>query len=119
MMRRSLPALPAFILTGVLLLWVGALHADPSFHFTAINFPGAALTNAQGTSPGGDIVGTYTDALGKQHGFLFSNGNFTSIDFPAAVGTVARSINPGELNLGVSALAQEKSMDECRRPLCS
>ena len=47
MMRRSLPALPAFILTGVLLLWVGALHADPSFHFTAINFPGAALTHPQ------------------------------------------------------------------------
>jgi probable HAF family extracellular repeat protein len=71
-----------------------AVQADPPYHFTSIDYPGAVLTNAQGISPGGDIVGYYTDNTGKQHGFLLSNGNFTSIDFPGATLTNARGIGP-------------------------
>ncbi len=90
-MRRSWPVL---IMLGVVLLLVGAVHADPPFHFSSIDYPGAVLTNAQGISPGGDIVGFYTDTLGKQHGFLLSNGNFSSVDFPGATLTNARGISP-------------------------
>jgi probable HAF family extracellular repeat protein len=91
-MRRSWPVLKTF---AAVLLFVAAVHAGPPYHFTSIDYPGAVLTNAQGISPGGDIVGAYTDTSGKQHGFLLSNGNFTSIDFPGAVATTARGINPG------------------------
>jgi uncharacterized membrane protein len=90
-MRRHRPLL---VIIGAALLLVGAVHADPPNHFTSIDFPGAVLTNAQGITPGGDIVGTYIDTSGKQHGFLSSNGNFTSIDFPGATVTVARGIAP-------------------------
>ena len=90
-MRRSWPSLIVFC---AVLLLVRAIHADPPFHFASIDYPAAVLTNAQGISPGGDIVGTYIDKSGNQHGFLLSNGNFTSIDFPGATVTFARGISP-------------------------
>ena len=90
-MRRSWPVL---MMVGAVLLLVGAVHADPPFHFSSIDYPGAVLTNAQGINPGGDIVGFYTDSSGKQHGFLLSNGNFSSLDFPGATVTLARGIAP-------------------------
>jgi hypothetical protein len=33
------------------------------------------------------VVGTYNDPAGNQHGFLLSAGNFASIDFPGALDT--------------------------------
>lgn len=80
---------------GAVLLLASASGAGPSFQFSAIDFPGAVLTNAQGINPGGEIVGTYRDMAGKQHGFLLSGGNFSSIDYPGAIATDARGINPG------------------------
>lgn len=88
-MRRYWP-----ILTMAVLLLVAGVRAAPAFQFRPINYPGAVLTNAQGISPGGDIVGTYIDTSGNQHGFLLSNGNFSSIDFPGATVTFARGISP-------------------------
>jgi hypothetical protein len=38
--------------------------------FTAIDFPGAASTQAWGINPSGDIVGIYTTADKSTHGFL-------------------------------------------------
>ena len=41
-----------------------------------------------GPSPKGDVVGIYTDAANKTHGFLLtSKGVFTTIDYPGAVNT--------------------------------
>ena len=65
----------------------------------------APMTSAIGVNPSGDIVGTYKDAVGGQHGFLFSNGVFSTIDVPGSlVGvsgtlpTAARGINaPGDI----------------------
>ncbi len=76
-------------------LLLGAASAAGQAAFSSIDFPGAVLTNAQGINPGGDIVGFYNDTLGKQHGFLLSEGNFTSIDYPDAMNTSARGISPG------------------------
>jgi uncharacterized membrane protein len=89
-MRRTWPV---SMMVGAVLLLVGAVHADPLFHFSSIDYPAAVLTNAQGISPGGDIVGTYVDTSGNQHGFLLRNGNFSSIDFPGATVTFARGIS--------------------------
>ena len=91
--------------------------AAQSFNFTTIDVPCskevptscpngiARQTVANGINPAGDIVGVYTDGVGKQHGFLLSGGQFTTIDFPGAlagvVGTLptsANGINPaGEI----------------------
>lgn len=62
--------------------------------FTSIDFPGASLTLAWKINSRGDITGTYIDASGIIHGFLWSAGAFSSvIDFPGAVGTEAFGIN--------------------------
>jgi hypothetical protein len=86
--------------------------AAQSFSFSTIDVPCptcpggiARRTAIGGVNPAGDIVGTYTDAVGKQHGFLLSGGQFTSIDVSGSlVGvtgslpTVARGIGPsGEI----------------------
>ncbi len=79
-----------------------------SFTFTTIDVPCsdcsggiADSTTAFGINPAGDIVGTYTDAAGGQHGFLLRGRQFTTIDVPGslvgATGTLptaARGINP-------------------------
>jgi probable HAF family extracellular repeat protein len=41
---------------------------------TPLDFPGAILTNAQGINAQGEIVGFYTDAAGRTHGFVQSGG---------------------------------------------
>ena len=55
--------------------------------FTAIDFPGAATTQAWGINLSGDIVGNYVSADKSNHGFLKSRGQYSSIDFPGAAYT--------------------------------
>ena len=62
--------------------------------FTAIDFPGAASTQAWGITLSGDIVGFYVSADKATHGFLKSRGQFSSIDFPGASFTEANGISP-------------------------
>src|SRR5882724_10995648 len=62
--------------------------------FTAIDFPGAASTQAWGINPGGDIIGFYVSADKATHGFLKSRGEYSSIDFPGASFTEANGISP-------------------------
>jgi len=85
----------------------------------------ARRTAIGGINPGGDIVGVYTDAVGKQHGFLLSGGQFTTIDVPGAlVGatgtlpTIARGINPsgkivGQFTAPVNSSAPMDSPEYC------
>ncbi len=61
----------------------------------------AARTALSGINPAGDIVGNFTDGVGRQHGFVLSNGRFFTIDVPGSlVGvtdtlpTIARGIGP-------------------------
>jgi uncharacterized membrane protein len=42
-------------------------------NFTAIDFPGSHATLAFGINARGDIVGSYHDASGKEHGFLLNH----------------------------------------------
>ena len=64
-----------------------------SVMFTAIDVPGATLTNIQGINHQGDVVGTYVDAAGQQHGFLRSGSQFRTIDYPDGHLVLARGIN--------------------------
>ncbi|HEY6944254.1 MAG TPA: hypothetical protein VI431_03870 [Candidatus Acidoferrum sp.] len=105
-MQDNMRKLLFTLLAGLLLFTTRS--AAQSFNFTSIDVPCSACpggiarrTALGGINPAGDIVGTYSDAVGKQHGFLLSRGQFTTIDVPGAlVGatgslpTVARGIGP-------------------------
>lgn len=60
----------------------------------SFDYPGAISTSAMGINPAGNIVGGYQDSTGKQHGYLFHNGQFTQIDVPESTFTAAFGINP-------------------------
>jgi uncharacterized membrane protein len=62
-------------------------------NYTTIDYPGATVTSAFGINDSGDIVGSYKDTLGIEHGFRLSKGVFTPIDYPGAKITAAKSIN--------------------------
>ena len=89
--------------------------AEGAYTFTAIDYPGAALTQAYGNNPRGDTVGVYQlpadrdstvlptgvqNTSGKEyHGFLLKDGKYTTIDAPNLPGkktdyTIASAIDP-------------------------
>lgn len=82
-----------------LAILVSALVAEgaakaPSFKFTTITVPGAAMTQLFGINNAGDMVGDYLDNSGLWHGLLISAGHMTTIDHPgASVGTYLYGIN--------------------------
>ncbi len=86
-------------ISGLLLLPVNS--AAQTFSFYTIDVPSSTSTTAFGINPAGEIVGTYNDSEGAQHGFLLSGGHFTTIDVPGwlvgaagSLPTAARGINP-------------------------
>jgi len=81
-------------MTGCLCLAAATGASAQNLTFTTIDFPGAVLTNAQGTNAQGEIVGFYTDTSGRTHGFLQSGGYFRSIDYPNSTATQALGIGP-------------------------
>lgn len=64
--------------------------------FTPFDVPGAIATSAWDMNPSGEIVGVYTDAKLKVHGFLMTGGQFFTIDYPqeGVQATQAIGINP-------------------------
>jgi probable HAF family extracellular repeat protein len=72
--------------------------------FTELTYPGATGTAPQGINNSGQVVGSWTDASGLEHGFLWQSGSFGSFDFPKnqtfgqadVTNTIASDIN----NLG-------------------
>ncbi|MBI3049458.1 MAG: hypothetical protein HYY76_14220 [Acidobacteria bacterium] len=60
-----------------------------------IEVPGARSTAARAITADGRIVGQFTDANGRTHGFLLAEGGFTTIDVPVAGArsTTANGIN--------------------------
>jgi probable HAF family extracellular repeat protein len=68
--------------------------------YSTIDDPNAGTAPGQGTAAygvknQGQIVGTYTDANGLNHGFVLSHGQFSTLDDPNAgfLGTIAAGIN--------------------------
>jgi hypothetical protein len=88
---------------GLLLLGGQGVFAQ-SFRFQTIDVPcstctaGIALgTQPKGINAAGEIVGGFTDAGRRAHGFLLRHGQFTTIDVPGwlvgAAGTLPTSAN--------------------------
>jgi probable HAF family extracellular repeat protein len=76
-------------------LFLGAFStfAFSAVTWTTIDYPGAALTNANGINSSGQIVGTFIVTSGVQS-FLLSGGVFTTIQFPGGnTTTFAEGIN--------------------------
>jgi hypothetical protein len=64
--------------------------------------PGSTFTVVWDITPGKEMVGTYIDAGGKQHGFLrLPDGSAPiTVDFPGATATVIQGVNPGGAIVG-------------------
>ncbi len=82
-----------FVLAVGLLMLAPAALAGPAT-FSTIDYPGAAKTFANGINAGGDIVGSFVDSAGHEHGYVLRDGLFTVINYPGAAWTQAWGINP-------------------------
>jgi len=81
---------------AALLLFAGATFASAaraSVALSTLDFPSAKATVAYGINANGDVVGTYVDQNGTNHGFLLTAGQYVSIDPPGSLFTEARGIN--------------------------
>lgn len=67
---------------------------EASFSYETIEVPASRSTTAFGINARGTVVGSYVDAAGRGHGFVFADGEFTTIDYPGAAYTDARGIGP-------------------------
>jgi probable HAF family extracellular repeat protein len=54
--------------------------------FTTLVPPDSTTANASGINDNGDVVGSYTDSSGQQHGFVYSNGKYVKLDPPSDAG---------------------------------
>ena len=86
------------------------LPAQAGYTLTTFDEPNASLTahngtEADGINNAGTIVGTYYDASGNAHGYLYSGISFTSLNDPNAgpAGTFAYGINASSLIVGYYA----------------
>ena len=81
------------VIAAFICILTTAARVAAALVFTTLDVPGAVLTNAQGVNLQGDVVGTYTDTAGVQHGFLWSGGQFRTVDVPNGHAVIARGIN--------------------------
>ena len=62
--------------------------------------PGAAGTKVFGINDQGDAVGSFTDASGRQHGFVDLSGHITELDVRGALSTEILGINNNRTIVG-------------------
>ncbi|MFX8168634.1 hypothetical protein ABTL13_19605, partial [Acinetobacter baumannii] len=63
-------------------------------NYTRIDDPVSADgTFAESISNSGLVVGSYDDANGRSHGFIYNGSTYTTLDRPGAYHTDLRSIN--------------------------
>jgi hypothetical protein len=58
-----------------------------------VPFPGAVETEAHGINAFGQIVGSWQDGSGNNHGFLYNAGAYSSFDYPGSSETFLFGIN--------------------------
>jgi hypothetical protein len=80
--------------------------------FTAVDFPGAISTWVTGINPAGEIVGLFTEAAGKTHGYLRKR-DFISFDPPESTFTFPAGINPRGDIVGFCSDPTGKTMGSC------
>jgi len=82
------------LFVGVLLLgWFNEAHADYTYSWETIDYPGASLTLAGGINDYDEVVGTF-QVSGSTHGFYHDGfSTFTQMDFPGSNRTSVEDIN--------------------------
>lgn len=116
---------------GMLVLLAGRAYGQ-AFDYSAVDVPcsadaptacpyGVAVqTSVNGVNAAGDIVGSYVDGAGRQHGFMTENGRYITIDVPGrfagvsgTLPTSANGINPSGEVVGnyVAPFSSETSVD--------
>jgi len=107
LLRRPVVTQKVLRLLFLCLLLAGAASGQinsPTFRYVAINFPGAAGTEARGINNFGEIVGFYV--LGRSdcdfgftgctiHGFKLVNGHFTTINVTGSDHVKVLGVNDG------------------------
>jgi probable HAF family extracellular repeat protein len=97
---------PAFALLVALLGFGATAQAQSGpYTFTKIKYPGSTSTEASGINNAGQIVGTYLDAQGFTHGFVFDGSTYTRVAFPGAAHNYAFGINDSGHIVGGHAAA--------------
>src|SRR5256885_16946178 len=86
-MRRRSFALLAVLATATIFA-----HAQ-TITFTALDYPGATVTNPNAVNRSGVVVGDYFDSDSGPHGFAHYQGQFVAINVPNATFTSATGIN--------------------------
>jgi probable HAF family extracellular repeat protein len=76
-------------------------NAQANYIFTTLDVPGSTGTSAFGINNAGQIVGSYFDPDGLEHGFLLSSGYYATLDVPGATNTVATGINTSGQIVGI------------------
>jgi probable HAF family extracellular repeat protein len=77
------------------LVQVGMSKGTINEAYSAVSFPGSSDQGADGVNDLGQIVGTYDDSAGVQHGYEFNGGTFTTIDVPFSGATAT---GPTQIN---------------------
>lgn len=88
---KYLPITPAALIVA-LLGFVPVVEAQ-GYTFTKLNYPDSTFTDPSGINDRGQVVGTYTDATGRPHGFLYENGTYTTLDLPGTLHNFAFGID--------------------------
>jgi uncharacterized membrane protein len=71
-----------------------AFQLEHTGRFIRLSFGQGTNTQALGINNADQVVGSYVDAAGAMHGFLFSHGQLTRVDDPnGAGGTVVNGLN--------------------------
>src|SRR4029077_20837608 len=99
---RSL-AIPVllFLCAPVILAQSNSTATQASLTFTTIDVPGMAVTEINGITTTGDMVGFYGQStVGPLRGFVYSNGTFTYFGYPGQQVTVPGGINDSGLIVG-------------------
>ncbi len=79
--------------TAIGLFLTAGLAFAQDYTFTTIADPLAVYgTRVEGIS-GNNIVGSYTDANGNQHGFIYNGSTFETVDYPGAASTVLTAVS--------------------------
>jgi hypothetical protein len=64
--------------------------------YQTLSYPNSLSTNAYGID-GNNVVGSYKDASGNVHGFLYNGRTYQTLDVPGAGNTYACGINGGNI----------------------
>lgn len=84
------------LVIGIALVLVIYVAGHARADWITLDYPGSSATRASGID-GGNIVGSYTDASGKEHGFLYDGTSWITLDYPGSSGTCALDIDGGNI----------------------